>query len=128
MGVYLFCEQIERELETRSLRALFRAMVTLNRFTQGTFRLNLGKMLFGAIHRRIGRTLRLFVSGGSTFDPKVIRFFSDIGFFSKRVSFLPSDSQAVPTVDRLLDPATILRLRGKGFRAPASIHGAPIDE
>jgi DNA replication protein DnaC len=48
--------------------------------------------------------------------------------FSKWASFFPSDSQAVPTVDRLLDRATILRFTGKSFREPAEIHGAPLDE
>jgi DNA replication protein DnaC len=48
--------------------------------------------------------------------------------FSKWSSFFPSDSQAVPTVDRLLDRATILRFTGKSFREPADIHGAPLDE
>ncbi len=48
--------------------------------------------------------------------------------FSKWSSFFPSDSQAVPTVDRLLDRATILRFTGKSFRKPADIHGAPLDE
>ena len=48
--------------------------------------------------------------------------------FSKWSSFFPSDSQAVPTVDRLLDRATILRFTGKSFREPAEIHGAPLDE
>ncbi len=48
--------------------------------------------------------------------------------FSKWSSFFPSDSQAVPTVDRLLDRATILRFTGKSFRAPGEIYGAPLDE
>lgn len=48
--------------------------------------------------------------------------------FSRWSSFFPSDSQAVPTVDRLLDRATILRFTGKSFREPADIHGAPLDE
>jgi DNA replication protein DnaC len=52
---------------------------------------------------------------------------ANIGF-SKWSSFFPSDSQAVPTVDRLLDRATILRFTGKSFRNPADIHGAPLDE
>ena len=47
---------------------------------------------------------------------------------SKWSSFFPSDSQAVPTVDRLLDRATILRFTGKSFRQPKDVHGAPLDE
>jgi DNA replication protein DnaC len=52
---------------------------------------------------------------------------ANIGF-SKWSSFFPSDSQAVATVDRLLDRATILRFSGKSFRQPKDIHGAPLDE
>ncbi|MBP1598492.1 MAG: ATPase [Acidobacteria bacterium] len=48
--------------------------------------------------------------------------------FSRWSSFFPSDSQAVPTVDRLLDRATILRFTGKSFRQPGEIHGAPLEE
>jgi hypothetical protein len=48
--------------------------------------------------------------------------------FSKWSSFFSSDSRAVPTVDRPLDRATILRFTGKSFREPADIHGAPLDK
>jgi len=48
--------------------------------------------------------------------------------FSKWSSFFPSESEAVATVDRLVDHATILRFTGKSFRQPDDIHGAPLDE
>jgi DNA replication protein DnaC len=48
--------------------------------------------------------------------------------FSKWASFFPSEAQAIATVDRLLDRATILRFTGKTFRNPREIHGAPLDE
>jgi DNA replication protein DnaC len=48
--------------------------------------------------------------------------------FSKWASFFPSEAQAVATVDRLVDRATILRFSGKSFRQPHNIHGAPLDE
>ena len=48
--------------------------------------------------------------------------------FSKWASFFPSEAQAVATVDRLLDRATILRFTGKSFRQPHDIQGAPLDE
>jgi DNA replication protein DnaC len=38
--------------------------------------------------------------------------------------FFPSDAQAVATVDRLVDRATILRFSGKSFRKPKEVHGA----
>lgn len=48
--------------------------------------------------------------------------------FSRWASFFPSEAQAIATVDRLLDRATILRFTGKSFRNPREILGAPLDE
>ena len=48
--------------------------------------------------------------------------------FSKWSSFFPSEGQAVATVDRLVDRATILRFTGKSFRQPHDVQGAPLDE
>lgn len=41
--------------------------------------------------------------------------------------FFPSEAQAVATVDRLIDRATILRFTGKSFRKPKDIYGAELD-
>lgn len=41
--------------------------------------------------------------------------------------FFPNKAQAIATVDRLIDRATILRFTGKGFRNPQDIYGAPLD-
>lgn len=43
--------------------------------------------------------------------------------FNKWKSFFPSEAQAVATVDRLIDQATILRFTGKSFRKPKLILG-----
>jgi DNA replication protein DnaC len=48
--------------------------------------------------------------------------------FTKWKHFFPSEAQAVATVDRLVDRATILRFTGRTFRDPQDIHGAPLDE
>jgi DNA replication protein DnaC len=47
--------------------------------------------------------------------------------FSKWSSFFPSEAEAIATVDRLVDRATILRFTGKTFRNPKDVHGAPLD-
>lgn len=47
--------------------------------------------------------------------------------FTNWKRFFPSEAQAVATVDRLVDRATILRFTGKSFRAPQEIHGAELD-
>lgn len=44
--------------------------------------------------------------------------------FNHWKNFFPSEAQAVATVDRLIDRATILRFTGKGCRAPLEIVGA----
>jgi DNA replication protein DnaC len=47
--------------------------------------------------------------------------------FSKWVNFFPSEAEAIATVDRLVDRATILRFTGRSFRSPKDVHGAPLD-
>ncbi|MBZ5498423.1 MAG: AMP-binding protein [Acidobacteriia bacterium] len=79
---YLFHGRIEEELahKGRLGRKLFRGLLRFNRFCINRFQLNLGRLLFGRIHRNFGARLRLFVSGGSAFDPKVAQEFYDLGF------------------------------------------------
>jgi DNA replication protein DnaC len=47
--------------------------------------------------------------------------------FSKWTSLFPSEAEAIATVDRLVDRATILRFTGRSFRGPEDVHGAPLD-
>ena len=48
--------------------------------------------------------------------------------FKNWKSFFPSEAQAVATVDRLIDHATILRFTGKSFRKPKDVYGAEVDD
>ena len=41
---------------------------------------NLGPVLFGRVHALLGRQMRLFVTGGSKFDPAIGRDFYALGF------------------------------------------------
>jgi long-chain acyl-CoA synthetase len=79
---YLFHNRIQEELSNKSplVRRLYRAMLRTNRFTMRVLKINLGGILFSKVHRSFGSKLRLFVSGGSSFDPKVARDFRDMGF------------------------------------------------
>jgi long-chain acyl-CoA synthetase len=79
---YLFHNRIQEELSKKSpmVRRLFRLMLQLNRLSMKIFRLNLGRRLFSKIHNSFGPKLRLFVSGGSSCDPKVAQDFHDMGF------------------------------------------------
>lgn len=42
--------------------------------------------------------------------------------------FFPSKAQAIATIDRLIDRATILRFTGKPCREPKDTYGAPLDD
>ncbi len=79
---YLFHNRIQNELAKKSplVRKLFQLMLRLNRFSMRILRINLGKILFSEVHRSFGPRLRLFVSGGSSCDPKVAQDFHDMGF------------------------------------------------
>ncbi len=79
---YLFRRRIEEELAKKPgiVRRIFRFLMRLNRLLINGFRLNLGKAFFGKIHRTFGSNLRMFVSGGSAFDPRVAQDFYDLGF------------------------------------------------
>lgn len=48
--------------------------------------------------------------------------------FTQWKHLFPSEAEAVATVDRLVDHATILRFTGKSFRNPAQISGAPLED
>ncbi len=79
---YLFYDRIRDELAGKPalVRKAFRGMLVFNRLSRKILGLNLGKHLFGKIHAPFGGALRLLVSGGSAFDPKVAQDFHDLGF------------------------------------------------
>jgi long-chain acyl-CoA synthetase len=79
---YLFHNRIQSELKKKSNLAgkLFRGMLLSNRFSMRCLKINPGKMFFPKIHQSFGASLRLFISGGSAFDPKVAQDFQDMGF------------------------------------------------
>jgi long-chain acyl-CoA synthetase len=79
---YLFYNRIQEELLKKPAltRTLFRGMLRLNRFSLRHSKINLGRIFFPQIHRSFGARLRIFVSGGSAFDPKVAQDFHDMGF------------------------------------------------
>jgi long-chain acyl-CoA synthetase len=79
---YMFHDRIKEELGRKSAltRLAFQVMLCFNRGCIRFLGVNLGKSLFGKIHRSFGSKLRLFVCGGSSFDPIVAAKFRDIGF------------------------------------------------
>ncbi|MBP1624160.1 MAG: AMP-dependent synthetase and ligase [Acidobacteria bacterium] len=79
---YLFHDRIQEELSRKPamMRRLFRGMLRFNRLCMQFPKINIGKILFPEVHRNFGSRLRLFVSGGSSFDAGVARDFHDMGF------------------------------------------------
>ena len=70
-------EQIERR--PLPLRLLLRGLLRLS----GALRrrgINLGPLVFGAVHRRFGGRLRILASGGARLDPAVAEDFLALGF------------------------------------------------
>ena len=79
---YLLHDRIREELSRKPalVQRLFRLMLRLNRICMQFPKINLGRILFPRVHRNFGSRLRLFVSGGSSFDAAVAREFHDMGF------------------------------------------------
>ena len=78
---YLIHERIFREVDQRGTAAkwAFRAMLATS-FRLRRIGVNLGPWLFGRVHALMGRQMRLFVTGGSKFDPAIGRDFYALGF------------------------------------------------
>ncbi len=78
---YLIHERILREVEKRGVvaRLVFRTMLAAS-FRARRIGMNLGPRLFGRVHALMGRQMRLFVTGGSKFDPAVGRDLYALGF------------------------------------------------
>jgi len=78
---YLIHERIMREVGKRGAvaRAVFRLLLATS-FRARRMGMNLGPTLFGKVHQLMGRQMRLFVTGGSKFDPAIGRDLYSLGF------------------------------------------------
>jgi long-chain acyl-CoA synthetase len=78
---YLIHERIFQEIEKRGAvtKKVFGAMVALNRFLRKIGIHGAGKVLFGKIHDTLGPKMRYLATGGSRFDPEIMRDFHDLG-------------------------------------------------
>ena len=79
---YLIHQRITSEaLKKGALaRAFLRTAIATNVRLRDLTGLNPGKVLFGRIHRTLGTRMRLFVTGGSKFDPAISRDLYGLGF------------------------------------------------
>jgi long-chain acyl-CoA synthetase len=84
-------------------RAAFRAMLAINTWGRSYVRVNLGRLLFPQAHDALGGRMRILVSGGSRFDPKIGRDLYGMGFNILQAYGLTECSGAA-TVTRPGDP------------------------
>jgi long-chain acyl-CoA synthetase len=77
---YLIHQRIFEEIEKRGAvtKKLFAGMVALNR-TLRKVGINAGPLLFRKVHNTLGPKMRYLATGGSRFDPEIMRDFHDLG-------------------------------------------------
>jgi len=64
----------------KSTSILFNVMMNLSDVTKSFGWKNSKKILFGKVHKTLGGSMRLLIAGGAAPDPKVSKFFRDLGF------------------------------------------------
>jgi long-chain acyl-CoA synthetase len=79
---YLIHQRITSEAAKKGAlaRGVLRAAISANVWLRDRTGLNPGKVLFARIHRTLGSRMRLFVTGGSKFDPGISRDLYGLGF------------------------------------------------
>jgi long-chain acyl-CoA synthetase len=77
---YLIHERIFQEIKKRGAltQKLFGAMLVLNRSLRKVG-INAGRLLFKKVHNTLGPKMRYLATGGSRFDPAIMRDFRDLG-------------------------------------------------
>ncbi len=78
----LLHRRLTQELAARPRLAqdAFRQLMKGNAALRDRLGLNLGKLLFWPVHRKLGGRLRILVSGGSALSPEVQKAFHELGF------------------------------------------------
>ena len=79
---YLIHQRITSEVAKKGgvANLFLRSAIGFNVRMRNLTGLNPGKMLFGRVHRALGPRMRLFVTGGSKFDPAISRDLYGLGF------------------------------------------------
>jgi long-chain acyl-CoA synthetase len=62
------------------VRAPAKLLLHANGLLRNAIGINIGRMLFGAVHAKFGGSFRLFASGGARLDPEVYSDMSGLGF------------------------------------------------
>ena len=79
---YLFHKKVFDGVRSqpRSIRLLFKYLLSLNGWLRDTLRVNVGRLFFRKVHQGFGGRLRLAVSAGSSFDASVAQDYHRLGF------------------------------------------------
>jgi long-chain acyl-CoA synthetase len=121
---YLLHKKIFDEVQSKPLtvRIVFKTLLGFCRTIRQMTGLNLGPKLFGKVHQVFGGHLRLLVSAGSYFDPRIIRDLYSLGFTVQQGyaltetfgagTFTPFDDNVIGSAGKPL-PGTEIRLDGK---------------
>ena len=75
----LFYEGILREVAEKKMTPVFKILFAISKFFK-FFGLNIGKVLFGMVHKKFGGKIRMFVVGGAPMDINVLKNFDLMGF------------------------------------------------
>ena len=68
------------ESSGRIARCLFRSFFWISNFLRHSLGIRTGKVLFRSLHKRFGKNLRLFASGGSALDPELAANLQSLGW------------------------------------------------
>jgi len=78
----LFYDGIMREVDEKG--PFFKTLFNILAFTSWMFRsflrINIGRLLFGTVHKKLGGSFRFWVSGGAAIDPDLLHNFDLMGF------------------------------------------------
>lgn len=82
MMFQLFYDGIMREVDEKSIivRILFKIMFLVSKLFKNLLRINIGKALFGTVHKKFGGSFRFFISGGAAISVELLRNFDYLGF------------------------------------------------
>lgn len=128
----LLHKRISHEVEKGPwpIRTLFPILLRVAGFSQEHLKVNLGRTLFAAIHRRFGGKLRVVTSGGAKLDPAVGRELSRLGLrvlegyglteTSPVVTFTPPDRPKFDSVGLPL-PGVQVQILDRGLEGAGEI-------
>ena len=102
---YLLHQRVMDQVQASPLpvRITFRTLLLLNGWLRKALRINLGRLLFSRVHAALGGRMRIMVTGGSRFDPRIGRELFAMGLNIIQAYGLTECSGAA-TINRPGDP------------------------